>query len=171
MTKTKSKLTFKKLLDETKRTQYVDDDVVASVEPCDPQEIEIVKLNKYVSASDLEGELAKLGYELAHPYALALYSKEHDDVMLEKTYVATQWKDKEGEYCWASFYSFSGGDRGVSVHRRSYEWHVAWGFACSRKHPALGSSGSLDLGSQKNEELEKAVETCKAAGLVVYKPL
>lgn len=168
-TKTKSKLSFKNLLDETKRIQYVTDEVVAEVDPSDAQEIEFVKLDKYVSAADLESELAKLGYELAHPYAVALYAKEHPDFADGKA-IATQWKDKQENFCCATFSRWHGFRR-VDVDRSSYEWYGGWIFACFRKHPALGSSGSLDLGSQKNEELEKAIEVCKAAGLVIFRPV
>lgn len=168
-TKTKSKLSFKKLLDETKRTQYVMDEVVAEIEPSEAQEIEFVNIGEYVSASHLEEVLEKRGYELAHPYALALYAKEHPDFADGKS-IATQWKDKQGEFCCAAFDVWSG-HRLARVGRGSGEWHGGWGFACSRKHPALESSGSLDLGSQKNEELEKAIEVVKKAGFVIFKPV
>lgn len=168
-TKTKSKFSFKKLLDETKRTQYVTDDVVAEVEPSDAQEIEFVNIGEYVSASLLEEVLEKRGYELAHPYALALYAKEHPGFADGKS-IATQWKDKQGEFCCAAFCDWDG-DRRVFVRRDSSGWDGHWYFACLRKHPALESLGSLDLGSQKNEELEKAIEVCKAAGLVIFRPV
>lgn len=168
-TKTKSKLSFKKLLDETERTQYVMDEVVAEIEPSEAQEIEFVNIGEYVSASHLEEVLEKRGYELAHPYALALYAKEHPDFADGKS-IATQWKDKQGNFCYATFGDWDG-IRSVRVIRRSSEWRDGWRVACLRKHPALESSGSLDLGSQKNEELEKAIEVCKAAGLVIFRPV
>lgn len=168
-TKTKTKVSFKELLNKTKRTQYVTDDVVAAVEPSDEQELEFISLGKYVSAADLESELRKLGYELAHPYALALYAKEHPDFADDK-YIATQWKDKDGEFCFAAWRGWSGG-RSVLVYRRSYEWDDGWLFACLRKHPALGHSDSSALSPQKNEELEQAIEIVKKAGFVIFKPV
>lgn len=146
-----TKLSFKDLLDQTKRKLYVTDDVVASVEPSDEQELEFISLGKYVSAADLESELAKQGYELAHPYALALYAKEHPD-FADNKYIATQWKDKDGEFCCAAFFDWVGG-RGVSVFRYSDEWFDDWLFACLRKHPALGHSVSSPLSFSPSEPI------------------
>lgn len=167
--KTKSKISFKDLLEETGRKQYVTDDVVSEVEPSDAQEIQFFSLDKYVSANDLEGELAKQGYELAHPYALALYAKKYPD-FADDTYIATQWKDKSGEFCFAAFNRWRD-ERSVDVSRRG-DWDDDWWFAGVRKHPDLRPSdlSSFDPAfTEQSDSLKKAIEICKLAGLTVSK--
>lgn len=159
--KTKTKLSFKALLDQTKRKQYVTDSVVEGVEPAEAQELEFVKLDKYVEAKDLEGELAKLGYTLAHPYALALYAAEHPEFADGKS-IATQWQDKEGDYCYAAFDDWDG-KRNVRVGRSSDGWDDGWLFACSRQVSGPSTLGSLTLDS--------AIKMVKDAGFVIYKPV
>lgn len=123
--KTKTNLTFKQLLDKTKRNQYVTDSVVESIESSEPQNIELFTLDKYVTANDLETEVGKKGYTLAHPYALALYALEHPELADEHP-IGTQWKNADGDFCFAAF----------------YRWSDDWWFAGVRK---------LDLGTSDTQ--------------------
>lgn len=128
----KTKLSFQALLDKTKRTQYVDKDVVASVEPCEPQEIEFFTLGKYISDNELEVEVSKLGFELAHPYALALYAKEHPEFADEKS-TGTHWQNAKGNWCFATFFRWID-ERRVDVYRGDGDdWNDRWWFAGVRK--------------------------------------
>ncbi len=124
--------TFQKLLDETKRVQCTDKDVVDSIESSEEQNIEFFTLGNYVPASELDREAEKQGFILATPYALALYAKDHPELADEKS-IATQWKDKNGKWCYIAFNRWYGDERDVSVDRRESDWFGHWWFAGVRK--------------------------------------
>lgn len=142
--KTTTKLSFQKLLDETKRAQYTDKDVVNSIEPCDEQEIEFFTLGKYVTCNELEIESEKLGFTLASPYALALYAKNQPE-FADENWIATQWKDKDGKWCFATF-DRDYGRRRVDVRRYGNEWSDYWWFAGLRKSTLASDTQPSALG-------------------------
>jgi hypothetical protein len=145
------KLSFKKLLDSTKRTQYTNEEVVDSVKPCEPQKIEFFTIGEYISDDNLEREYEKRGLIPANPYALTLFSKENETVMDDKKYVATHWKDVAGKWCYAAFGRRGGGERGVSVYRYDDGWFGSWWFAGVRKF----------LGTLDTESLSESLDTLK----------
>lgn len=133
----KTKTTFKALLASLGRTQYTNDEAVETVTPCAEQKIEFFTLGKYVLAKDLKAEAEKLGFELASPYALALYVQEMRDFADDK-YIATQW-EKDGQLYYAAFRR-GGGGRGLRVGRDgSGGWSGSWWFAGVRKSSPLPS--------------------------------
>lgn len=167
--KTKTKLSFQKLLDKTGRTQYTDKDVVALVEPCEAQEIEFFTLSKYITDEQLDIEYAQRGLQPASPYSLALYDEVKREILDEKKYVATHWRDKNGKWCFATFCGW-GGERSVRVDRDDGEWRDDWWFAGVRKSLGSSSSDSESL-PLSPLTLDRAIAICKENGLVVYKSL
>lgn len=162
--KTKTKLSFQQLLDQTKRVRYIDKVVVSSVEPCEPQELEFFKVGKDISDDELDKEYAQRDLEPAHPYALALYSKEHEDVMEEKVHVGTHWKDAKGNWCFATFNRWYG-RRGVSVSRDDFGWSGHWWFAGRRKDIGIAPLTPNPL------TLDSAIKMVLKEGYVIYKPV
>lgn len=162
-TKTKIKVTFQQLLDETNRTQYTNKSVKESIKPCEPQEIEFFTVGKYLTDTDLDAEFASRGLEAAHPYALALYSKEHPE-FADNKWIGTHWKDAGGNWCFATFVGWRG-ERRVGVDRYDRRWDDGWWFAGVRK------SSKLETQSSTSDTLnfEKAVEMVKAAGYQIAK--
>ena len=129
--KTKTKLSFQNLLDQTGRKQYTDKDVVEAVKSCEAQELEFFTVGKLVTDDQLEAEYASRGFAPAHPYALALYAKEHPEFADEK-YIGTHWKDAAGKWCFATFDRWYD-ERLVRVRRRVSVWRDRWWFAGVRK--------------------------------------
>lgn len=159
--KTITKLSFKKLLDKTKRTQYVDSSVVEEVVPCDPEEIIFFTLGKYISEDELDTEYANRSLEPASPYTIALYDLDHQSEMDEKRYVATHWKDDKGKWCFAAFGRWRDGRR-VRVDRDGLEWGGSWWFAGVRKSSALDSfepSVPLSLSPKLRKETSRQALT------------
>lgn len=153
-------MTFQQLLDKTKRTQYTDKSVVNSVDSCDPQDIEFFTLGKYVSDDQLEKEYQKRGLVPAHPYALTLYSLDHQKEMDEKNYVGTHWKDNG--WCYVAFRRWGDDERDVSVGRSDCGWGDFWWFAGVRKYQELGSLEPKPF----TEPLEISIESIKINGKV-----
>lgn len=167
--KTKTKLSFADLLKQTKRIQYTDDSVVATVEPHEAQELEFFFLGKYVTDSELEEAYVSRGLEAAHPYALALYSLEYEAEMDEKKYVATHWKDADDKWCYAAFGRWLG-ERYVDVGRDDGEWDDDWWFAGVRKSSPLASDPSSSS-APVSLDLSSAIKMVKDAGYKIIKEL
>lgn len=97
--------------------------------------LEIFKTGKYLSADEVAAEYERRGLIPADPRMVADYSEQHK---AEEHYIATQWKDAQGQYCYAAFGRGAGGDRSASVGRSAHGWGGRWSFAGSRK--ILGTS-------------------------------
>lgn len=126
------KPTFQQLLDSTGRLQYTDKNVVNSVIPHELQKIEFFKLDTYLSAEELEKEYERRNLTPADPYALALYANDNQNEFDEKKYIATQWKDKNGEFCYLTFDGWYG-RRSVHCHRSADGWSDSWFLVGVRK--------------------------------------
>lgn len=137
----KEKKTPQQMLDATKRTQYVDKDAVETMPQDESEEkLEFFTLGKYISDDELEKEYASRGLIPAFPYDLL---KADQDILDEKKYAATHWKDANGKWCYLACYRWRGGERNVSVDRREYDWYDDWWFAGVRKIE-LSSSSAQD---------------------------
>lgn len=116
--------------------------------------LEFFKLDKYVSIDELEKEYQNRGLIPASILSICEYDKTHNDEMDKMSYVATQWKDKNGEWCFASFNRWHG-ERGVYVDRNGSGWSDSWWFAGLRK---LGPESS----ELKPLSLEKRLDAIEA---------
>lgn len=122
-------------------------------------ELEFFNLGKYVSCDELGKEYESRGLIPADVYALASWNEEHKDD--ERKYFATQWKDADGNYCYAAFDRW-GGERYVDVGRDGLDWDDYWWFAGVRKSSTLDTSAlsdplSLEKRIEKLEAFEKQV--------------
>lgn len=111
-------------------TQYLDKDVVDAMPHGEGEEVEVHFLNfgRYVSVNELEQEVEKMGFHLADPYSLAAVVRE--DSALADTYpLATQWRNKEGQTCFAIFDRWDG-DREMEVGWDDRVWGDDYWFAC-----------------------------------------
>jgi hypothetical protein len=157
--------TFKQLLDSLDRKQYVDEDIVDSIVPCEFQELEFFKLSRYVTNEELSKEYETKGLVPISPYALALYDEKYPKKMDEMGYVGTSWKNSSGEWCFAAFNHWFDG-RFVRVYRYDRDWYDSWWFAGLRKTSDIEPKPSLEPMS-----LETAIKICKENGLKVIKEI
>lgn len=143
------KTSLKNLLEKTKRTQYISDDVLATAPKNKGKgTLEFFTLGKYVSDNDLEAEYEKRGLIPADINQLCDYDLKNRDKIDEMKYVASHWKDKNGKWCFVTFCQWRDVGRDVRVLRDDFVWDGRWFFAGVRK--SLGSktlSTSLTLPS------------------------
>lgn len=159
----KTRLNPQQALDATKRTQYVDKDVLDTW-PETMGDLEYFKLDKYITAKELEEEYEKRGL-LPAPFMMC--AADGKDIVFDaKDCVATQWKDAKGNFCCLTFCRWFG-ERRVDCDRSYFVWRGPWWFAGVRKS-ALGTQDSALLDSQP---LEAAIQQVKDAGYVIYKPV
>lgn len=127
-------LTPQQVLDATKRKQYVNSDVVASMSKGEGDEVDVYffKLNRFVSDDDLEKEYALRGLKPADLYSQSAVN-EADPVFADKHPNGTHWKDAKGKWCFAAFSRRSGGERYVDVYRGGRGWGDDCWFAGLRK--------------------------------------
>ena len=121
-------------LDATKRKQYVNSTVVASMPHGEGDEVKVVffKLDLSQRGSrilddDLEKEYVLRGLKPADPYSLAMVN-EVDSAFADQHPNPTHWKDSEGKWCYAAFRVWDG-ERFVSVNRHDFDWGGGWWFA------------------------------------------
>lgn len=112
----------------TGRTQYIDKDVLKTASKLTGRKIEFFTVNKYFTCKKLEEEYASRNLIPASIEDICRFDVTQKDEMDNKKYVATQWKDKDGNFCYAAFDRWIGG-RYVSVHRRVNDWRDGWTFA------------------------------------------
>lgn len=117
----------------TGRVPYIDQDVLAAMPRGEGDEVTVyfIKLGKWLSPYKLEQEVDRAGYRLADVYSAAAVS-EADKAFADDHPYAVQWRDSDGEPCYASF-SRWGGERDVYVYRCEDKWYDDWSFACFRK--------------------------------------
>lgn len=137
---------------------YIDDPVLETAPESSEGAIEYFSIGKYVSASKLSEEYESRGLIPASPYDIPT-DQEHE-------FVATQWTDSSGKFCFATFGRWRGG-RSVGVGRDDGDWHDNWWFAGLRKVSALNPSplpsdaGDLELPKHivgMNDELAKKLK-------------
>ena len=125
--------TMKQSIDATGRVQYVNDDVLATM-PLGQGDAEaiFVKLGYNVDCDKLDEELGKLGFELIiDPQGLAAIN-EADQAFADEHPNGIQWKDTNGNYCYAVFNRWDD-KRRVNVNQYDYYWYDRWWFPCRRK--------------------------------------
>ena len=127
--------TPQEVLDATKRAQYTDKSVVATMLSGGAgiqESVEVVffKLGRYISNADLEREYEERGLK-PDPYAQAAVN-EADPAFADEHPNGTHWKDANGNQCFVAFGRFGGG-RDLHVDRRVLDWGDNWWFGGVRK--------------------------------------
>ncbi len=117
----------------TSRVEHLNDDVVAAMPRGEGEETEVVffKVGKDISCKQLDEEYAIRGLVPADPYSLARVNEE-DPAFADEHPNGTQWKDANGNYCYAFFLLWEG-RRDVDVDRNAFDWVDVWWFAGVRK--------------------------------------
>jgi len=120
-------------LDATGRKQYTDKKVVATMPKAMSSETEVhfVNFGEYVPARELKDRVDALGYRLADPFTLAAFN-EADPSFADEHPNGTQWKDKNGKFCYAIFYDWYDA-RWVYVDQGDDVWGGRWWVAVVRK--------------------------------------
>lgn len=156
-----------KRINESGRVFYGSEDVARACPEPDGT-VETFGLGRYVTAEELADEYLNRGLV---PAGISGILALGDNVLDERRYVATQWKDSDGNWCSAAFYRWDVGRR-VRVYR--YDggaWSDIWWFCGVRE---LGtkdtppSSESLDLGTTA-DDVSEAIEMVKKAGYEVWR--
>lgn len=113
--------------------------------------LEFFKIDKIISAQELQNEYDKRGLIPAHPLVLAKWAEKNLKI---GDWYATQW-DGDG-WCYATFDRWLG-ERHVYVLRGDVGWGGRWSFAGVRKSSALEPSEKpLDtLPSNLESRIEK----------------
>ena len=127
--------TPQQVLDATKRRQYTNSDVVATMPSggtgiSENVTIEFFKLGKYASDDEVAKALEERGL-VPDPYAQAAVNEAYPSLADEYPN-GTHWKDKDGNWCCAAFYR-DGGGRIVYVSRNDDDWDDIWWFGGVRK--------------------------------------
>ncbi len=115
------------VIDATGRVKYVNDKVVSTMPKGEGEETDVcfIKLNRWTSNDDVVKEiLDPLGLRPADPYSLAKVN-EDDPAFADEHPNGCQWKDANGNWCFATFYR-SGGERNVYVCRSGLDWGGDW---------------------------------------------
>ena len=117
----------------TGRNLYVDGGVVKAMPKGEGEDSETIffKVGRWVSDDNLEKEFELRGLVPQDPYTLAKVNQD-DPALADDKPNGTHWKNKDGNWCFAAFYGWSGG-RGVSVDRDGDDWSDRWWFAVRRK--------------------------------------
>ena len=128
------KHTPEEALKATGRQQYVTDSVVKAMPRGESAETDIYffKFGRYVNDADLDKEYELRGLKPVDPYALAAVN-EADPAFADEHPNGTHWKDSDGNWCYAAFCRWLGGERNVFVDRSVGVWDDYWFFAGVRK--------------------------------------
>lgn len=125
-------------LDATGRKQYTDHKVVDSMPRGEGDEVEVVFFKPdlsdkgdHISSDDLKKEFEKRILEPADPYSLAAVN-EADPAFADEHPNGTDWKNADGQWCFATFYRWDR-ERRVTVNLVDYDWLDFWWLAGVRK--------------------------------------
>lgn len=122
------------------RKLYLNDEVVTAMPRGEGDEVKLVYFqprpeaydkNGWLSSAVLEAEYAYNGLE-ADPLAQIADNNVANPDCADARPNACQWKDKDGNYCYAAFDRFDD-ERNVLVYRYDYGWNDPWVFAGVRK--------------------------------------
>lgn len=130
-------------------------------------DIQFFTLGKYVTDEELDKEYESRGLEPATIDCLNNFDSKYRNVLDEKKYVATHWKDANGKWCYATFNRWFGKPM-VNVYRNDDGWFDDWWFASVRK---TDSNKSDTQPSSETLNLDLAIETVKKAGYIIYKQM
>ncbi len=117
----------------TGRAPYLNKVVLATVPLRESGEVTMLfcNLGKQVAADELDGELAKLGLVLEVDPVGQAGVNEADQEFADTHPNGTQWKDAQGNYCYA-FFNRWGDERKVDVDQNDNDWHGHWWFPVRR---------------------------------------
>ena len=123
-------------IEATGRAQYLDRKVVDALPKGEGDEVEVVffKLssrNGLITKDDLEKEFELRGFKPADPISVAAMN-EADPAFADEKPNATHWKNHEGGWCCALFFSWND-ERGVNIYRPNGGLEDYWWFAGIRK--------------------------------------
>lgn len=96
----------------------------------------LVHFDRFVYPKDLQTELDLYGLKPADPYSLAALMRTNPGLIAEKCLIATQWKNKDGDWCHMEFQSY---DNKSSVYADTWDKPESYGYgerywiACIRK--------------------------------------
>lgn len=153
-------------INESGRVFYGSEDVARACPEPDGT-VETFGLGRYVTGEELADEYLKRGLV---PAGISGILALGDNVLDERKYVATQWKDADGNWCYATSYRWYD-KRRVDVYRLVSGWHGRWWFCGVRELGAKDtptSSESLDLGPTA-DDVSEAIEMVKKAGYEVWR--
>ena len=112
------------------RTEYIDKTALASAPVFKSKaKLQFFKVDHDISCADLEREYSKLGLVPASVEMLCKYDKKNRKQMDEMKYIATQWKDADGNWCYVAFSRWCSDGRDVDVDRLDFDWDNRWWFA------------------------------------------
>ena len=118
----------------TGRNQFLNDEVVKNMPMCveygDNVSLEVFKPGKYQTPKQIDEWYEREGL-VPDPIALLKHLEDNPEATDGK-YLAVQWKNKDGSYCYLALDDWSGG-RGVNVGQRSGDWTDNWSFVGLRK--------------------------------------
>lgn len=136
---------FKELLYSLNIKQYGSTDIIELIVPPKKEikesDIKFFSVRKYVTNNELEKEYNSRSLQAIDPYSLTKYYKDNPD---RYKFLATQWKDEDGKWCYIAFRRWGDGERCVSVRRGDLVWPDGWWFAGVRKNSELKSLASSD---------------------------
>jgi hypothetical protein len=124
----------------TRRNLYVDDDVVKAMPKGEGEEDDVIFFKPepweytkpgWMSDDDLEKCFERRNLKPTDPYSLAKVHQD-DPAFADDKPNLTHWKDKDGNWCFATFRRWGDG-RDVDVHRGDNGWDGGWWFAGRRK--------------------------------------
>ncbi|OGG62585.1 hypothetical protein A3C19_01235 [Candidatus Kaiserbacteria bacterium RIFCSPHIGHO2_02_FULL_54_22] len=132
--------TQQEMLDATSRKQYTDCKIVAVIPRGEGEEKDVFFFNPRESAYDKDGYLSdeNLAKEYAwfgfkpDPYAVAAVN-EADPAFADEHPNGVHFKDAYGNWCYAAFGRWRGGERRVFVGRGDGGWGDYWSFGGVRK--------------------------------------
>ena len=119
-------------INATGRKKYLDNNVVDSMPRGEGDEADVYffKESRTISNDDLAKKYESLGFK-PDPYAQAAVN-EADPAFADDHPNGSQWKDADGNWCFAAFYRWND-ERHVNVNRHDYDWGDGWWFAGVRK--------------------------------------
>jgi len=122
------KLTPQQMLDATGRKQYTDKTVVDNMPRGEGDEVDFYffKASRQLTDAELEEELRLHGLR-SDPMAQCRVNTD-DPAFADEHANGCHWQDADGNWCYAAFYRWGGGERNVSVRRYSYDWDGDWWF-------------------------------------------
>lgn len=138
--KTSKKVDIMQGLKDTGRTLYVDEGIAKSAPQSEETDLQFFKLDRYMSDDALEQEYEKHGLRPATILELCMYDKVHQDMLDEKKYICSHWKDADGKWCFVALDRWRD-ERNVYVNRRGHVWNDGW-WGCGVHKSALGTGNS-----------------------------
>lgn len=159
-----TKLSPLEILEKTGYSIYAYEAVLKNAPVGEDQEVKCFTIGRTVTTEELKEEYEIRGLEPANINSLV---KIIDKYKL----IATIWDDN-GQ-CYVAFNRWRD-ERLVIVHRNDHNWHKSWWFCGTKKIPFNKPKPSLEPSTSELSDplsLEKVIEVCNKAGLIVSKPL